>query len=306
MIIPTYNAGKDFDFIISQIFAQKLEGDFEVLIIDSGSKDTTLEVARKYPVRIEIIPNIEFTHGGTRNMGARLAESPYLIFMSHDAIPIDHYLFEHLLLQLAGPMVAGVYPRQVPKDDAKPLERFFLQRVYPAEPRRLVEKDLDKLEPGSILFSNVTSAVKREVLLRYPFSDKLIMSEDQEWAKRVIQKGFTIIYDAQSQVMHSHNYGLKDLFRRNFDSAYSLNGIFSYGYLDMLRSGFAYFRDEVAFLWSNGHRTWIPYALAYESIRGMGLVLGKRATLFPHKVRKALSSNSKYWDQVRAELRRNI
>ena len=45
------------------IFRQKVNFEFEIIVIDSGSKDKTLEIIKEFPVSLIQIPPLEFGHG---------------------------------------------------------------------------------------------------------------------------------------------------------------------------------------------------------------------------------------------------
>src|SRR6266849_30215 len=93
VLIPTKNGAKDLEACLIAIFSQKGTRPFEVIVIDSGSTDATLEIARRYPVRIEHIPPETFHHARTRNYAAGLAKGEILVFLSQDAIPaLDTWL----------------------------------------------------------------------------------------------------------------------------------------------------------------------------------------------------------------------
>ena len=67
----------------------------------------------------------------------------------------------------------------------------------------------------------MNSAVPRAVLERFPFADDVVMSEDQEWSRRVLLAGLEIVYEPRAVVRHSHAYSLAGAFRRFFDSGAS-------------------------------------------------------------------------------------
>src|SRR5258707_1708280 len=87
ILIPTKNGAKDLDACLAAVYSQKGTGPFEVIVIDSGSTDATLEIARRYPVRLERIPPETFHHARTRNYAAGLAKGEVLVFLSQNAIP---------------------------------------------------------------------------------------------------------------------------------------------------------------------------------------------------------------------------
>ena len=281
------------------IYAQLYGQPFEVIVIDSGSTDGTLEIIRRYPVKlIEIRPE-DFGHGKTRNLGAEFAQGKYLVFVTQDAVPATDRWLYNLVRNLESRDIAGVYGRQIPREDTNPMEQFFLDTHYPTH-RMVKSVKRGKTDITTIFFSNVNSAVKREVLQRYPFLENLIMSEDQEWAKRVLLNGYEIVYDPEAAVYHSHNYSLKAVFQRYFDSGVSFGKFASGEYAPgaFTGSGLRYVKDEMKFLVGNGYAKWIPYAMLYDLSKFTGVSLGKKERYLPAAVKRRLSMNSYYWRQV--------
>ena len=291
IILLTKNAGSEFEKTLEMIFSQKYEEEYEVIMIDSGSKDNTLEIARKYPTKIYEIPPEEFGHGKTRNFGANLSKGDYLVFITQDAVPIDAKWLENLTKDLSNPEIAGVYGRQIPKSNANPMERFFLSQFYPEKGKikYLYQNAKD------IFFSNVNSAIKKGIWKKHKFSNDLTMSEDQEWSKRVLSQGYKLVYEPKAGVYHSHNYSLKTVFQRYFDSGASLENFASkeYGSSNFLIEGIRYFKNEIKFLYTNGYKKWIPYAIIYDFCKFSGMFLGKKEKHIPMIIKKRLSLHKK-------------
>jgi rhamnosyltransferase len=174
--------------------------------IDSGSSDGTVDIASSFDVRVEKISPTEFHHGRTRNLGASLARGRFLVFLGPDAQPLDSTWLRNLIAPFADVEVAAAYGRQIPKQDANPIERFFLEQIYPRNERTYSRRDLDEGNPERIvLLSDVCSALRRSVWERLRFDEKIIMSEDQEIARRILKQGWKIVYEPKCRVYHSHN-----------------------------------------------------------------------------------------------------
>ena len=300
VVIPVKNGGADLMRCLDAIARQKVDDEIEVVIVDSGSKDGSVDVARSHGARVHEIPSSEFGHGRTRNLGAGLARGETLVFTSQDAYAADETWLACLVRPLAADeRVVGVYGRQLPHDDAAPPERYFLDFLYGPEPRvqRLdtdAEPDFEKT-----LFSNVNSAIRRAVWLEFPFAQDLIMSEDQEWSRRVLLAGYELVYQPDAAVHHSHTYTVTDAFRRFFDSGVSAERSYaprpaSAGALR--RAGARYAQGEVAWLWQSGQRRWIPYAAAYELAKFTGLQLGRRHKRLPVSLKRRFSALPGYWE----------
>lgn len=293
VVIPTKDGMPDVQETLAAVFAQHTERAFEVLVIDSGSTDGTVEAVRAFPARLLAIAPEEFGHGRTRNLGAQLAEGDIVVYLSQDAVPADARWLEELVAPLSDPRVAAVYGRQMPKAEATPLMRYFHSCFYPDH--RFEHTRSSAFSFRRILFSNVNSAVRRAVLLEHPFADDIIMSEDQEFAHRVLAHGHTIVYEPSAAVWHSHNYRLAELFRRNFDSAYSLRSLQRDGLLARARDGLAYLLGELRYLAASREWRWVPMAVLWELTRAVAFLLGPQADRLPRGLRRRMSLHREYW-----------
>lgn len=297
IIILVKNGERYLRSLLDAIRGQRLAGQFEVLVIDSGSSDGSLRIVADYPdIRLYEIPPGEFGHGRTRNLGARLARGRYLVFIPQDATPLGDDWLEVLLRPFADPSVAGVYARQIPRDEASAMESFFLfDRYAPqAETRSLRAGEEATLE--RCFFSTVSGAVRAAVWKNHPFREDIIMSEDQAWASEVMKAGHSIAYEPGSCVLHSHQYGIPEVFRRNFDSGYSVRQIYDGRTGIPLRRALARLLREAAFVARTGRATdWLLF-LPYEAARHLGFMLGLYAENLPLSMRRKFSSLRYFWE----------
>ena len=300
IVIPVKDGGADLERCLDAIGRQQIDEEVEVLVVDSGSSDGSVDVARSHGARVHSISPSEFGHGRTRNLGAKLAAGDVLVFTSQDAYAADEMWLARLVEPLAaGSTRAGVYGRQLPHDDATPPERYFLDFLYGPEAR--VQRLQHDGEPSfeQTLFSNVNSAIPRAVWEAFPFADDLIMSEDQEWSRRVLRAGHELVYEPRAAVHHSHTYSVAGAFRRFFDSGVSAERSYAAGGNGsgaLRRAGGRYARGEVAWLWETGQRRWLPYTAAYELAKFTGLQLGRRHRHLPVWLKRRFSALPTHWD----------
>ena len=300
IVIPVKDGGPDLVRCLDAIALQRIDEEVEVVVVDSGSTDGSPERAERAGALVESIPASEFHHGRTRNLGARLASGDTLVFTSQDAFAAT----ASWLARLTAPLrdderVAGVYGRQLPHDDASPPEQYFLDFLYGPTPRRQQLWAEDELSFEATLFSNVSSAMPRRTWEDYPFSENVVMSEDQEWSRRVLLHGYAVVYEPGAVVHHSHSYTVTGALRRFFDSGVSAEQSYVAGDRSkaaLWSAAARYAQGEVSWLWNTGQRRWIPYAAVYELAKFTGLQLGRRHRLLPTSLKTRLSAYPGYWD----------
>jgi len=220
VLIPVRNGGDELVRCLEAIAAQRIDADFEVLVIDSGSTDGSAQTAREHGARVHEIAAAEFHHGTTRNLAASLARGDIFVWTTHDAFPVDERWLDRLTAPLreGEPGVGGVYGRQIAHDDATPPERYFLDFLYGPEARLQRAGSVEELTMETTLYSNANSAMPRELLERFPFAADVLIAEDQDWSRRVLLAGYAIRYEPEAAVRHSHPYTIFTAFRRFFES----------------------------------------------------------------------------------------
>ncbi|MCL5958318.1 MAG: glycosyltransferase family 2 protein [Chloroflexi bacterium] len=218
MILVTKNGRPYVDETLEGVLEQKVDRPFEVVVVDSGSEDGTVGVARKLGATVIQIPPEQFGHGRTRNLGAELARGDILVFLNQDATPANDFWLQRLVDVLDRyPDVAGVHSRELPRDDCDPLRARELREGFlgGASDTRLVRLEgIDSLDRMSVrdrrqalAFGTVSCSIRRSVWAQHPFRD-VTYAEDLFWAREVLEAGYWLAYEPRSMVLHSHNlYG---------------------------------------------------------------------------------------------------
>lgn len=300
IILPTRNNENHIRDLLTSIFSQRFEGNLKVLILDS-SNDRTPQIAsafsKKVDLRIIRVEPENYNYGGTRNFGASLTSCDYLVFISTDVdIRNDDWL-KKLVTSLKDPSIAGVYGRQIPREDASPMEEFFIKYIYPNEKKVYFLRDNKKLT--DFFFSNTNSAIRYDIWEKIPLPE-MLKSEDQEWAKRVLLAGYKIMYEPDAYVYHSHHYTLKKVFKEYFDSGATMPYIYNDKRVDhpnFFSEGLNYEVSQFRYFLEKNYTKYVPYSLGYDFMKFLGYSLGTKYNYMPKGLRKALSKKSNHWDK---------
>lgn len=199
--------------VMAALHRQRAPFGFETIVVDSGSTDGTIEFLANRVDRLLRIPPETFDHGATRNLAVAEARGAFVVLLVQDAEPVSDDWLVTLVEPLVGdPRVAGAFARQRPRPDARPLTRHYMARWLGASDRsRVVDLDAATYEALTPLerldrctFDNVCSCIRRSVWTSYPFASTPI-GEDVAWAKAVLLAGYTLVFNATAQVIHSHD-----------------------------------------------------------------------------------------------------
>ena len=223
IVIPTLNGAATLPALLDGIWRQRVPFVFEVIAIDSGSTDGSVELLRARGVDVVAIERREFDHGLTRNLGVERARGELVVLTVQDAEPAS----ETWLAELTAPFardsrLAGTFARQRARPDAGAITRHYLSLwvAATAEPR-LTElasvAEFEMLTPIERLtrcaFDNVCSCIPRGVWAQHPFPSVPI-GEDIAWGRTVLLAGYRLRYVPEAVVLHSHNRSARDEFSR--------------------------------------------------------------------------------------------
>lgn len=208
IVYLTKNGGKKFKDSLNSIFAQEADFPFEVIAVDSGSSDGTLETLARHAVRVERVRSDEFNFGLTRDLGFSLCQGDILVSLSQDAIPSDKNWLQRICAPFANPEVAVVQGEEIPFQDRKLFYWDNIRLFYFTRESKHWAKDHD-----AIGLSFVNCAIRRSVWEANRLG-RIDMSEDKVFQMRLSERGYTIVFARQAAVFHSHMYDLKSLAKR--------------------------------------------------------------------------------------------
>jgi rhamnosyltransferase len=210
VVIPVLNGIKTLEKLLNKIKEQKRIGNVEVIVIDSGSSDGTLELLSDWDVKLIKISGSSFNHGTTRNIGVASATYSLLQLTVQDALPVDNFWLYNMSKHFYHTDCAAVVGAQVvlPGDSVNPHSVF---RPIDLPTIKTVQfknsDDFINLSPeekrGFCGVDNVNTMYRKDVLLNLPF-EHILFGEDMQWAKNALELGEKIIYDSSVQVSHYH------------------------------------------------------------------------------------------------------
>ena len=193
VIIRTKNEERWIAQCLQGVFSQRHKN-FEVIIVDNESSDKTIEKAKQFGVA-KVLPCRDFLPGKALNMGIRESKGDYIACLSGHCIPVNDRWLENLLHCFDDHNVGGAYGRQEPMEFTPDSDKRDLALVF----------GLDrKVQTRDSFFHNANSMIRREVWDKVPFDETVTNIEDRVWAKEVLEKGATIVYEPEASVYHYH------------------------------------------------------------------------------------------------------
>jgi glycosyltransferase involved in cell wall biosynthesis len=191
VVVRAKNEAARIGTTLERLAAQTIAGRAEVVVVDSGSSDGTVEIARRAAARVIEIRPEDFTYGGALNLGCRGAESPYLVALSAHAPPHDGHWLEKLLEPFADARVCAVCGYGVAPGGGELKERLVQDRA------------LAEAHPfwG---YSNSAGAFRADLWRQRGFREDMPGTEDKEWAWYWLKRGMMVVVDPQLATEHTH------------------------------------------------------------------------------------------------------
>lgn len=200
---------KNSDWVIHQTLAGLFSQDchnFELVVVDSGSTDRTLDIVGQYPCRLIQIEAENYYPGVVLNQTIEQVEAEIVVFLNSDAVPLIPSTLRRLLSAFDDPAVQAAFARQLPRPEADTwVQRDYAVSFPPQAPA-----------PGWLPFSLPMAALRRSLWRQRPFYTDAWGSEDTEWGHWAKSQGYKVLYVPDALVMHSHNYTLRQLYGRRF------------------------------------------------------------------------------------------
>ncbi len=304
VFIPTYNAmsSKTFPSLMKLLYKVKHEIG-QILIIDSGSIDSTLNFINSFEIEVICIPTKEFDHGATRGMAAKIfSEKYYLkyaIFLTQDALLESIEGLYNIIKPFDDDLIGAVCGRQIPHVDANLIAQHSRLFNYQPVSRVNTKSCISELGLHAAFMSNSFAAYNISILFKIGgFPKTLIFGEDMYVAAKMILNDFKTCYCSDAVVRHSHNYSLFDEFRRYFDIGvfHATNSFLLREFNSPKVSGFKYLFSELQFTLKRFSLFWFCNSLLRSMLKFLAYNLGKNNSKMSKVLNKKMSMNSNYWN----------
>jgi len=271
----------------------------EILVIDSGSRDRSREIARAAGVELLQIEPAEFAHGRTRNLGAERTTGELICFLTQDATPCPGWLEAYREAFALPERVGAAYGPHLPRADTSPmiareLGEFFASFQAPGAP---AEGPVIQRQGDPSFLSNVNACYSRACWEKIRFRE-VAYAEDQTFGADMLAAGWSKVYAPRAAVLHAHDYGAVEFMKRYFDEYRALRETSGHVEPFGVRASTRHVVREVAadrrWMAEQGvggaaRARWTARALAHHGGRRVFSALGSRSERLPPALHSRLS-----------------
>jgi rhamnosyltransferase len=187
-------------------------GPDEIIIVDSGSTDSTLAIAKQHEAKI-IVTEGPFNYSRSLNCGFEAATNPWVLALSSHCIPLSlHFLadWRAALTGLPSTVAVGYGPCLLaakPASSAQP------------QPISLVD-ELTLLREKQAPAGNVNALYRRECWQRQKFDEACVGGgEDLVWLLWALRSGYVAARVPQAAVLYRNQGGLRHMFSKGFNES---------------------------------------------------------------------------------------
>jgi cellulose synthase/poly-beta-1,6-N-acetylglucosamine synthase-like glycosyltransferase len=211
VVIRTRDSARTLERVILGL--DRADGD-EVIVVDSGSRDATLEIARKHGAVIVPAPG-PFNYSRSLNLGFAAAKNPWVLVLSSHAIPIvDRFLEIHRAAAKKFPadVVVGYAPGDMtsePQLTGPGNELVFLAKC-----------DAPKINQ---ICGNANSIYRRSAWVELPFDEAIRTAEDKIWMVEMVKRNHRFASIPAARTVNRNQGSLAYMFRKGFSDRRALN-----------------------------------------------------------------------------------
>lgn len=217
IIIRTYNEEKHIERLLREIGNQQTTFDYEVILVDSGSVDKTIEIASQYVLKIVQVKPDAFSFGHSLNKGIERASGEFCIFISGHCYPENCNWLENLISPFKDSSVALVYGKQRGNSITKYSEKQIFEKWFP---------DSENGKKTSVFCNNANAAIRKSLWKENKFNEQITGLEDIAWSQKMVSHGYALYYEPKAGVIHIHNEKFSQVYRRYEREAIAMKTIY--------------------------------------------------------------------------------
>ena len=228
IIIRAYNESQHIGRLLEGVRQQTVK-DVEVILVDSGSTDSTVTISESFSAKIVHIPSAEFTFGRSLNLGIKSASRELIVIASAHVYPVYPDWLEKLLEPFQDNQVALAYGKQRGYEGSKYSEHQIFHQWYP---------ETGSHDQITAFCNNANAAIRKSLWEKHNYDESLTGLEDLEWAKWAKGEKYKIAYVAEAEITHIHNETPRGVYNRYRREAMALRRIYPeahFNFYDFIR-----------------------------------------------------------------------
>lgn len=228
IVIRAYNEENHIARLLDGIAQQSIQN-VQIILVDSGSTDHTVQIAQQYQVDIVHIKPHDFTFGRSLNLGIQKANADLIVIASAHVYPVYPDWLKNLLEPFKDNQVALTYGKQRGCVTSHFSESQIFTHWYPEKTR------LDQRFP---FCNNANAAIRKSLWKNQPYDENLPALEDLAWARWALDKGYKIAYVAEAEIIHVHNESSRGIYNRYKREAMAFKQIYpqeNFHFFDVFR-----------------------------------------------------------------------
>ena len=195
VVIRCHNEADHIGKLLSELKRQSFT-DFEVVVVDSGSDDGTVDIVESEDVVLEHISKEDFSFGRSLNIGCGAAGGEFLVFISAHCYPEHEDWLRNLLAGFEDDKVALVYGKQRGIPESHFSEQQIFKRWFP---------EVSAPRQEGPFANNANAAIRKTLWEQHHYDETLTGLEDLAWAQQVMRDGWWVSYRADAGVVHVHH-----------------------------------------------------------------------------------------------------
>jgi len=215
IIIRALNEEKYIGRLLEGIIQQSVQP-LQVILVDSGSSDRTVEIAISHGTQVVTILPEEFSFGRALNRGVAASQGEVAVMVSAHCYPVYPDWLEQLLKPFADPQVGLCYGKQRGGETNTYSEQQFFRKYFP---------DVSQPRQGQPYSHNANAAIRRSLWETHTYNEGLTGLEDLAWSSWLMSQGGAIAYSAEAEVVHVHDETPRQVYNRHQREALALRQI---------------------------------------------------------------------------------